>query len=104
MRVLLKFLFYLILLALVVAGGAWVWAGRMAGPVIEVRQPGGFIGQASTLEMAVRTPNATSTTVNVVLEQGGKSYPVFASEPAQPPADGAKSEAADRLLVMRPIG
>ncbi|HVG56004.1 MAG TPA: M23 family metallopeptidase [Vicinamibacterales bacterium] len=105
MRVLLKFLFYLILLALVVAGGAWVWAGRMAGPVIEVRQPGGgFIGQASTLEMAVRAPNASATTVNVVLEQGGKSYPVFANEPAKPPADGAKSEAADRLLVMRPIG
>ena len=103
MRGLLKFFFYLILLALVVCVGAWFWAGRMEGPAIEVRQPGKFIGQASTLDMTVRTPNASAATVNVVLEQGGKSYPVFASDPANPPATGG-GDAADRLLVMRPIG
>ncbi len=103
MRGLLKFVFYLILLALVVGGGAWFFAGRMAGPTIEVRQPGKFIGQASTLEMTVKAPNAGAATVNVVLEQGGKSYPVFATDPAQAPAKGA-GDASDRLLVMRPIG
>jgi murein DD-endopeptidase MepM/ murein hydrolase activator NlpD len=103
MRGLLRFFFYLILLALVVGIGAWFWAGRMEGPAIEVRQPGKFIGQTSTLDMTVRTPNASATTVNVVLEQGGKSHPVFANDPANPPATGG-SEAADRLLVMRPIG
>ena len=58
MRGLLRFFFYLILLALVVCIGAWFWAGRMEGPAIEVRQPGKFIGQTSTLDMTVRTPNA----------------------------------------------
>ncbi len=103
MRGLLKFLFYLILLALVVCVGAWFWAGRMAGPTIEVRQPGGFIGQASNLEMTVRAPNASASTVNVVLEQGGKSYPVFETKPGEQAANGG-GEAADRLLVNRPIG
>ena len=103
MRGLLKFFVYLILLALVVCAGAWFWAGRMAGPAIDVRQPGKFIGQASTLDMTVTAPSASATTVNVVLEQGGKSYPVFATDPSSPPASGG-GEAADRLLVMRPIG
>ena len=56
MRGLLKFLFSLILLALIVVGAAWFWAGRMDGPAIEVRQPGKFIGQTSTLEMTVQAP------------------------------------------------
>lgn len=103
MRGVLRFFFYLILLALVVGIGAWFWAGRMEGPTIEVRQPGAFIGQASTLDMTVRTPNASAATVTVVLEQGGNSYPVFASDPGSPPANGG-GDAADRLLVMRPLG
>ena len=102
MRGLLKFLFYLILLALVVGIAAWFWAGRMAGPTIEVRQPGAFIGQASNLEMTIRAPNASAATVSVVLEQGGKSYPVYATDPVKPASTGG--DAADRLLVMRPIG
>ena len=104
MRVLLKFVLYLLLLALVVGGAAWFWAGRMDGPVIEVRQPGAFIGQASTLDMTVRAPNAAAATVTVALEQGGKSYSVFATEPGGTQPSSANREAADRLLVMRPIG
>ena len=56
MRGLLKFLFYLILLALIAGAGAWFWAGRLDGPALEIRQPGKFIGQASTLEMMAQAP------------------------------------------------
>jgi murein DD-endopeptidase MepM/ murein hydrolase activator NlpD len=101
MRGLLKFLFSLILLALIVVGAAWFWAGRMDGPAIDIRQPGKFIGQASTLEMTVQAPGGRFSRVDVGVEQNGKTYPVFAVNPDAP--SGGK-DPADRLIVMRPIG
>ena len=105
MRGLLKFLSYLILLALVVAAGAWFWAGRMDGPAIDIRQPGKFIGQASSLEMSVQAPGGTFSRLDVAVEQGGKTYQVFALNPAESAArESIRRDAADRLLVVRPIG
>jgi murein DD-endopeptidase MepM/ murein hydrolase activator NlpD len=105
MRFLLRSLFYLVLLALILGGAAWFWAGRMAGPTIEIRQPGGFVGQASNLEMVVQAPEGKFTRIDVAVEQGGKSYPVFAADPANlTSVTGTKREAADRLYVMRPVG
>jgi murein DD-endopeptidase MepM/ murein hydrolase activator NlpD len=105
MRFLMKSLLYLLLLALIVGGAAWFWAGRMAGPTIEIRQPGGFVGQASNLEMMVQAPEGKFTRIDVALEQGGKSYPVFTGDPANfTGAAGTKREAADRLYVIRPVG
>jgi murein DD-endopeptidase MepM/ murein hydrolase activator NlpD len=105
MRFLLRSLLYLVLLALIVGGAAWFWAGRMAGPTIEIRQPGGFVGQASNLEMVVQAPEGKFTRIDVAVEQGGKSYPVFAADPANlTSVTGTKREAADRLYVMRPVG
>ena len=103
MRGLLKFLVYLILLALIVGVGAWFWAGRMEGPTIEIRQPGKFIGQATTLDMIVQAPGGQFSRVDVGLEQGGKTYPVFTVNPDAPSGSAGK-DAADRLIVMRPIG
>ena len=103
MRGLLKFIFYLILLALIVGVGAWFWAGRMDGPTIEIRQPGKFIGQATTLDMIVQAPGGKFSRVDVGLEQGGKTYPVFAVNPDAPSGSAGKDQ-ADRLIVMRPIG
>jgi murein DD-endopeptidase MepM/ murein hydrolase activator NlpD len=102
MRGLLKFLSYLILITLICAAAAWFWAGRMDGPTIEIRQPGKFIGQMSSLEMMVQAPGGTFSRLDVALEQGGKTYQVFALNPDEA-AGGAKRD-ADRLLVMRPIG
>ena len=48
MRALLKFLFVVVVLCGVVFAGAWFWAGRGEGPAISLRQPGRFVGQAST--------------------------------------------------------
>jgi len=103
MRGLLKFLFSLIVLALIVLGAGWFWAGRMDGPAIEIRQPGKFIGQSGTLEMVVQAPGGKFSRVDVGLEQGGKAYPVFTVNPDAPGGAPGK-DAADRLIVMRPIG
>ena len=106
MRALLKFLFFVLLLVIVAGGVAWMWAGRMAGPTIEIRQPGKYVGQASTLEMMLQSPGGTFSKVEVALEQGGKRFPVFTSTGNDLPAakDAVRREAADRLLVMRPVG
>jgi murein DD-endopeptidase MepM/ murein hydrolase activator NlpD len=102
MRVLLKFLLVLIVIAAVVGGGAWFWAGRGGGPQIEIRQPQKYVGQASTAELVVTSPDGKFTRVDVTLEQNGKSYPVF--DITQPAQGTVRQEAADKLFVMRPIG
>jgi len=102
MRGLLKFLFFLVILAIIVGGGAWLWGGRMAGPSIQIRQPDRFIGQAGTLELMVQAPGGRFSKIDVTLEQNGKSYPVFALDNRNQAT--VKQESADRIYVMRPIG
>ena len=75
----------------------------MDGPAIEIRQPGKFIGQTSSLEMMVQAPGGTFSRLDVAVEQDGKTYPVFALN-SDAAASGSRRDAADRLLVMRPIG
>ena len=102
MRAFFRFILFLLVIAGVAVGVAWFWAGRMPGPTIEVRQPGGFIGQATNLEMTVDAPDGQFSQVEVVVEQNGQTFPVFATDQAD--QAGVKRETADRLYVMRPIG
>ena len=102
MRTLGKFLAFLILLAVICGGAAWIWAGRQPGPTVEFRQPDRFVGQSSTLELMVQAPQGQFSQLEVAIEQGGKSYPVFSIE--RPTEATTKQDAADRLYVMRPIG
>jgi len=101
-RTLGKFFAFLILLAVICGGAAWIWAGRQPGPTVEFRQPDRFVGQSSTLELMVQAPQGQFSQLEVAIEQGGKSYPVFSIE--QPTEATTKQDAADRLYVMRPIG
>jgi hypothetical protein len=101
-RTLGKFLAFLILLAVICGGVAWIWAGRQPGPTVEFRQPDRFVGQSSTLELMVQAPQGRFSQLEVAIEQGGKSYPIFSIE--QPTEATTKQDAADRLYVMRPIG
>ncbi|HLG58950.1 MAG TPA: M23 family metallopeptidase [Vicinamibacterales bacterium] len=98
----MKFLVFLVVLAALVVGGAWVWAGRSAGPTIEIRQPGGFIGRNGTVDLMVQAPGGRFSAVDVTLEQGGKSFPVFTLDPQNPNA--VKADAAERMYVIRPVG
>ena len=97
----MRFVIRLLLVAIVVAIGAWFWAGRAEGPRIELRQPDRFIGQAGTLELLVEAPGGQFSTVDVVLEQGGKTIPVFTLDQ---PGGPVRQDSADRLYVSRPIG
>jgi murein DD-endopeptidase MepM/ murein hydrolase activator NlpD len=101
-RALLKFLFFVAVLALLVLGGGWFWAGRMQGPQIQFRQPDKFIGQATPLELVVESPDGQFSRVDVTVEQNGKSFPVFSLD--RPTEGTIKQEAAERLYISRPVG
>ena len=102
MRAFGKFLAFLLLLVIVAAGVAWLWAGRQPGPSVQFRQPDKYVGQNSTLELMVQTPQGQLSRLDVAVEQGGKSFPVFALN--QPAQATTRQETADRLFIMRPIG
>ena len=100
-RPLLKFVLVAALLSLALVG-AWFWAGRQEGPSIEIRQPERFVGQATPLDLVVMSPGGQFSQVDVVLEQGGQSFPVFSLN--QPAQGDVRQESADRLFIMRRIG
>jgi len=100
MRVLLKLVFFLLVLAVIVGGGAWLWAGRMPGPTLELKQPEKFVGTGTTLELRAESPDGQFSRLDVTVEQNGKSWPVYTLE-QQPAAAG---DPAKQIFVMRPIG
>jgi murein DD-endopeptidase MepM/ murein hydrolase activator NlpD len=102
MRAVVRFLVFLIVVALLVGGGAWFWAGRMAGPTIEIRQPGEFIGQTTMLELMVSAPGGEFSSVHVAVEQEGRSFEVF--DLGRPAQGSLKQDTAERIYVMRPVG
>ena len=102
MRALLKFLVVVAVLAAVVGGGAWLWAGRAEGPQIQIRQPEKYVGQATPLELVVESPDGQFSRVDVALEQGGKTFPVFSLD--QPTQGSVKQEAAEKLYISRQLG
>lgn len=102
MRAFAKFLVFLLCVAVIAAAGAWLWAGRQSGPSVQFRQPDKYVGQNTTLELMVQSPGGQLSRLDVTVEQGGKSYPVFTLN--QPAQATTRQEAADRLFIMRPIG
>ena len=101
MRVLLKLVLFLVILAVLVGGGAWLWAGRMAGPTIELKQPEKFVGVGTTLELRAQSPDGRFSRLDVVVEQNGKRWPVYSLDQAQA---SSVADPAKQIYVMRPIG
>jgi murein DD-endopeptidase MepM/ murein hydrolase activator NlpD len=96
-----KFMAVLILL-LAAAGGAWYVAGRADPPAITIGEPARLIGQSGNLEVTIVTPGGELTQLDVALQQGALSIPVF-SLPGTEPARLVRQE-RDRLQLTRPIG
>lgn len=101
MRAFFRFLVFLVVLAIIVGGAAWFWAGRSAGPTITIRQPTKFVGQNSSLELVAEAPEGKFTSIDVTVEQSGKTFAVFALDQ---PQGNIRQESAERLYVMRPVG
>lgn len=77
MRFFLRLLLGLVLIAALAAGGAWFFAGRMAGPAIDIARPEKFVGASTPVEVLVRAPQAELTGLTITLEQNGRQYPVY---------------------------
>ncbi len=104
MRFLIRALLFLLVLGAIVAGAGYVLAGRQAGPSLDVRSPEKYVGQVSQLEFFVDAPGGNLAQVEAVLEQEGQRTVVFSNDPAQPQTADVKTDAANRLWVIRPIG
>ena len=98
----MRYLLGLILIVLVAAAGAFVYAGRLPGPAIEIARPVKYVGQSTPVEVVVTAPGAHLSDLTVVFEQNGKQTPVASL--AQPSSAKFTQEGGDRVHVARTIG
>ncbi len=92
----------LLLVLLLAAGGAWVYAGRGGAPVITIEQPGKFMGQRGVLDLTVGAPQGALSRLDVTIEQAGRSTSLYSMAHTAPAA--LKQDAPDRVRLTREIG
>jgi murein DD-endopeptidase MepM/ murein hydrolase activator NlpD len=102
MRFLIRAFFVLVVLALLAAGGAYVYAGRLPGPAIDISKPDKFVGVATPLEVAVTAPAGAVSTLQIVFEQGGKQTPLYTQGGST--AGPAPQVSGDKIVVTRDLG
>jgi murein DD-endopeptidase MepM/ murein hydrolase activator NlpD len=98
----LRWLAGLVLVVLVVAGGAYWIAGRGAPPGITIERPERVVGQAGTLDVVVETPRGRLTSLAIGVEQNGRTTPLFSLD-AQQSATLMQID-DDHVRVSRPLG
>ncbi len=98
----MRFLLGLVLAAALIGGGLFVHAGRLPGPTIEIAKPTRYVGLATPLEVAVTTPGARLSNLQIAFEQNGKQTPLVSL--AQPTSAEIKQEGTDRVRITRTIG
>jgi murein DD-endopeptidase MepM/ murein hydrolase activator NlpD len=98
----MRFLLGLVLILLLAAGGAYFVAGRMPGPPIQITKPEKVVGVSTPLEVSVEAPGARLETLEILLEQNGKQFPLFTL--ADHKDAQVKQDGADKLLITREIG
>src|SRR5438128_863027 len=91
----------LVVILLVIAGGAWFAAGRAAGPTLAIAQPTKLVGQTGDLTVTIESPTALKV-LDVAIEQDGQRIPVFSL-----PGDNTSKltqEGDGKLRLTRAIG
>jgi murein DD-endopeptidase MepM/ murein hydrolase activator NlpD len=92
-----KLLGILLLLVIVGAAGAWIWAGRQSPPAITINSPGTAMGQSGVVDLTVDAPGGRLTKLDVAFEQNGKHTPLFTL--AQQAGATLKQEGPDRVRL-----
>ncbi|MCC7043999.1 MAG: M23 family metallopeptidase [Acidobacteria bacterium] len=88
---------------LLVAGGAFVYAGRLPGPAIEITSPGAFVGRSTPLDVVIDAPGSTVSSVDVAFEQNGVSTPLLSRAAGQ--VDGhVTDDGPGRVRVTHLVG
>ena len=101
-QTILRWFVITILLVFTATAGTWIWSGRLKGPVIQIQQPEQFIGQQTQLEVVLDTPAGNFSRISIVLEQDGKTLPVFTLEDL---TDAEISQSTpNQISIIRQIG
>ncbi len=98
MRILLAIVVVLVL----AAAGIFFIGGRAPVPVIRINQPAKAVGVDSTLDVSVEAPKGSLSRLDIAMEQGGKSTPLFSL--SSPSSASLTQETPERLRITRPIG
>jgi len=98
----MRYLLGLVLVAALAAGGAYVYAGGLPGPGIEIVRPAKYVGQTGTVEVAVTAPGAKLSSLQIAFEQNGKQTPLVSL--AQPGEAQFKPEGTDKVRITQAIG
>ncbi len=103
MRTFVRGLLFLFVVAAIVSGVAYFFAGRQPGPTVEIRSPERFVGQNATLDFAIEAPGGRFTEVRASVEQEGLREFVFTLD-ASGASAGVQPETPDRMRIVQPIG
>ena len=101
MRFLVRAFFFLVLLAVLGAGGAYLYAGRLPGPQIQINKPEKFVGTATPLDVVVTAPGAALSKLQIVLDQGGTQTPLYTQGDT---AGAPPAITGDAIHITREIG
>jgi murein DD-endopeptidase MepM/ murein hydrolase activator NlpD len=100
----MRYLLGLILIVALVAGGAYVVAGRQGGPSIQVEKPEKFVGARTPVEVAIGAPGGALKSLKIVFDQNGKQTTLYEMTGGQPSGEGIKLDGPDKLRITRTIG
>ena len=100
----MKFLVSLVLIVALAAGGAYIYAGRLPGPTIELIRPEKFVGLATPAEIIVAAPGAQLKTLTMTLEQNGKQFPLYTLGQEGATVKEEQKDGATVLRVTRDVG
>ena len=99
----MRFLLGLVLAAALVAGGAFLYAGQLPGPDIQIVKPEKFVGQTTTVEVTISAPEAQwAGDFQVAFEQNGKQTPLVSF--AQPANAEIKPDGPGKVRITRSFG
>jgi murein DD-endopeptidase MepM/ murein hydrolase activator NlpD len=96
----MRYLFALILIVVLAAGGAWLVAGRMGGPSIQIDRPEKFLGVSTPLEVSVAARDNKLSAFRIALEQNGTEVQLFSLDE---PGKAQTRQDGDRMVVTHLI-
>ena len=95
----MRYLVGLFLILALIFGGVYVFAGRMAGPSIQITKPVKYVGQSATVEVTITAPKGKLADFTIAFEQNGKQTRLASM--AQPAGSEVKGQSADTVKVTR---
>jgi murein DD-endopeptidase MepM/ murein hydrolase activator NlpD len=98
----MRYLIGLILAILLVACGAYIYAGSLPGPSIQITKPEKFVGVTTPIDVTVSAPAAKFTAIKVMFEQNGKQTPLFSLD--KPASGDVKQGGPDTIHITRTVG